>query len=151
MTINRFALLGALLTTLTLSTSLEASKFYKWTDESGVVHYGERPPVPSEAKVVNVHVSPASEEAEKSPEEKRAALEAAQAKAAEEAARKQTSAENDEIAKENCEIYRQNLSALQNSARIREKDASGEYRYLTEEEKAERTTAAETYLKDNCQ
>ena len=58
--------------------------------------------------------------------------------------------ENAKIVKENCEIYKQNLSALKNSPRIREKDAKGEYRYLTEEEKAERTKGAETYIQENC-
>lgn len=151
MTINRFALLGAVLTTLVLSTSLQAAdKYYKWTDDAGVVHYGENPPDPSKAMKVNVHTGKTSEEAVGKLEENRAKAEVANEKAAEQAQQKNVSAENAKIVKENCAIYRQNLSALQNSARIREKDEKGEYRYLTDEEKNARTQAAETYIKENC-
>lgn len=152
MTINRLALLGALLTAVTISPALQAAgKFYKWTDESGVVHYGEKPPVDSKATVINVNVGRASDEAEQSPEAKSAALDAAREKEAATAERQRITSENSEIVKENCKIYQQNLSALKNSARIREKDPNGEYRYLTDEEKAERTKAAEAYLQENCQ
>lgn len=151
MTINRFALLGAVLTTLVLSSTLQAAgKYYKWTDAAGVVHYGENPPDPSKAVRVNVHTGKTSEEAVEKLEENRAKAKAASAKASDDAAEKDISAENAKIVKENCDIYRQNLSALQNSARIREKDAKGEYRYLTEEEKSARTQAAETYIQENC-
>lgn len=151
MTINRFALLGAVLTALVLSSSIQAAgKYYKWTDDAGVVHYGENPPDPGRAVRVNVHTGKPSENATEKLEENRAKAEAARDNAANKAGKDKVAEENAEIVKENCEIYRQNLSALKNSARIREKDAKGELRYLTDEEKAERTNAAETYLKENC-
>ena len=58
--------------------------------------------------------------------------------------------ENDKVAQENCKIYKRNLSTLQNSARIREKDDKGNYRYLTDKEKEQRMMAAEKYIKENC-
>lgn len=151
MKISRFALLGALLTALVLSTSAQAAgKYYKWTDDKGVVHYGENPPDPSKAKLVNVHVGSSRDEAVKELDESRAKAEAEKQQAAANAEKGKVSEENAKIVEENCKIYKQNLSALKNSARIREKDEKGEYRYLTDEEKAARENTAETYIAENC-
>lgn len=154
MTINRFAVFGAALATvLVFSTAQAASKYYKWTDASGVVHYGENPPDPGKATRINVNVGSSSEQdkAADALEESRAKAANAGQQAASDPEKEKVAEENARIVKENCEIYRQNLSALKNSARIRERDAKGEYRYLTDEEKAARETSAETYLKENCQ
>lgn len=155
MKINRFAVLAAALSALCLVSAVEAGgKFYKWTDSAGVVHYGENPPDASKAQLVNVHTGvptgvPATEEAlEKKQEKLMGGGDAAQQ---EEKDKQSTANENAKVVEENCKIYQQNLSALKNSARIREKDAKGEYRYLSDEEKAERTKAAETYVQENCQ
>lgn len=151
MKMNRFALLGAVLTALVLASSIQAAgKYYKWVDAAGVVHYGENPPDPSKAQLVNVKVGSSRDEAVKAQEENRAKAEAQGQQAAADAEQNKVSEENAKIVEENCKIYKQNLSALKNSARIREKDEKGEYRYLTDEEKAAREKAAESYIKDNC-
>ena len=148
MIINRFAIAAAALASLLMfSTAQSATKYYKWTDDAGVVHYGETPPDPSKAQLINVHTGPVRDQ-ETSPAEHAKA--AAEEKAASQAA-PDLKKENDKIVQENCKIYKQNLSALNNSARIREKDAKGEYHYLSEEEKAGRIKDAETYIKENCQ
>lgn len=154
MTINRFALFGAALSALLILSPVEAAnKFYKWTDDAGVVHYGENPPDPAKAQRINVKTGTSSDQ-----EKAISDLEAQRAKAAEEAKageagaeRSRAAQENAEIMKQNCEVYRQNLGTLKASARVREKDSSGEYRYLTDEEKAAREKEAEDYLKQFCQ
>ena len=144
MIINRFAVLAAVLTSLLmLSTTYAATKYYKWTDDAGVIHYGETPPDPGKAEQINVHAGKARD-----PDQKKSDAAMAGGKPADDES--DAKKENDKIVKENCSIYKQNLSALQNSARIREKDAKGEYRYLTEEEKQSRIKDAESYIKDNC-
>lgn len=151
MKMNRFALLGAVLTTLVLASSIQAAgKYYKWVDAAGVVHYGENPPDPSKAQLVNVKVGSSRDEAVKALEESRAQAEAQSQQATADAEQNKVSEENAKIVEENCKIYKQNLSALKNSARIREKDEKGEYRYLTDEEKAARENTAATYIKENC-
>lgn len=152
MRMNRFALLGAVLTTLVLAPSIEAAgKYYKWVDAAGVVHYGENPPDPSKATLVNVKVGSSRDDTANAQEATPARTETQNPQAATDAEKTRISEENAKIVEENCKIYKQNLSALRNSARIREKDAKGEYRYLTDEEKKEREKAAEDYIKANCQ
>lgn len=149
----RSAVLAAALVSFCFVSAAEAAdKYYKWTDSGGVVHYGENPPDPSKAQLVNVSTGvpsgqPATEE---DLEKKQAKLMGDAAADKEKQDGKSVTEDNAKIVQENCGIYKQNLSALQNSARIREKDAKGEYRYLTDEEKASRTKAAETYIKENC-
>lgn len=152
MTISRSTLLGAVLCSLVMTGTIHAADtYYKWTDEGGVVHYGENPPDPGKAIRINVKVGSSRDEAVKALEESRAQEEVAREKAKDAAEEAGVKGENAKIVAENCKIYNQNMSAMKNSARIREKDAKGEYRYLTEEEKAERMKTAETYLKENCQ
>lgn len=145
-------LAAALLSFCFVSAADAAGKYYKWTDSAGVVHYGENPPDPSKAQKVSVSTGVPSDQpaTEEDQEKKQAKLMGDEAAAKEKKEEKVESEENAKIVKENCEIYKQNLSALKNSPRIREKDAKGEYRYLTEEEKAERTKGAETYIQENC-
>ncbi|HVL02620.1 MAG TPA: DUF4124 domain-containing protein [Dongiaceae bacterium] len=150
----RSLIVAAALTSFCFLTDAQAAgKYYKWVDSAGVVHYGENPPDPSKAQRVNVHTGvptsnqPASEEDLQKKQDKLMG-DAEKEKGKQEA--KTAGEENAKVVEENCKIYQQNLSALKNSARIREKDEKGEYRYLTDEEKGERTKAAETYIKDNC-
>lgn len=154
MIIERFALFGAAISALLiLSPADAANKFYKWTDDAGVVHYGENPPDPAKAQRIYVKTGTSSTQ-----EETVSDQEAQQAKTAENAKatagnteKSRIEAENEMIKKQNCEIYRQNLGTLRASARVREKDSKGEYRYLTDEEKAAREKEAENYLKEFCQ
>jgi len=148
MIINRFVILAAALAGLLLfPNAYSATKVYKWTDASGEVHYGETPPDPKKAQLINVHAGPARDQDSGNAESKSAG-DKPQAPQDEASKLKQ---ENDKVVKENCTIYKQNLSALKNSARIREKDDKGNYRYLTDEEKAQRMKDAENYIKENCQ
>ena len=151
MTINRFSLLGALLATLvSISSADAAGKFYKWTDDKGVVHYGENPPDTATAQKVNVHTGKASAEAEQAAQDDTATASKSTATPNDVEESKKVADENAKIIKQNCDVYRQNLSALKSSPRIREKDAKGEYRYLTDEEKAAREKDAQSYLDTNC-
>lgn len=149
----RSAVLAAALVSFCFVSAAEAAgKYYKWTDSAGVVHYGENPPDPSKAQKVSVSTGvPSGQPATEEDLEKKQAKLMGDAEAEKEKQdEKTTTEENAKIVKENCDVYKQNLSALKNSARIREKDAKGEYRYLTDEEKAERTKSAETYIQENC-
>ena len=145
-------LVAALVSFCFVAAAEAAGKYYKWTDSAGVVHYGENPPDPSKAQKVSVSTGvPSGQPATEEDLEKKQAKLMGDAEAEKEKQdEKTTTEENAKIVKENCDIYKQNLSALKNSPRIREKDAKGEYRYLTDEEKAERTKSAETYIQENC-
>ena len=126
-----------------------AASVYKWTDENGVTHFGDRQPSGQQAESVSIRTGKRSESNRQSPQQQVKALEEREAEkaerqeesAVEEARRKQREA--------NCETARSNLSILQRNSRIRVEE-EGEQRYLSEEEIAEQRVKFEEIAEENC-
>lgn len=139
-------LLLAALPGLALSASV-----YKWTDENGVTHFGDRQPTGAKVERVNVRSGTSSDASgnRASPQERLENMEEQQASeaeqrretAAEEARRKQREA--------NCATARSNLEVIASNARIRVEE-NGEQRYLTPEEIAEKREQFEEIAAENC-
>ncbi|MDR9426238.1 MAG: DUF4124 domain-containing protein [Marinobacter sp.] len=124
---------------------------YKWTDENGVTHFGDRQPTGSKAEQVDVRSGTRSPTGERqSPQERLNELEQNQQNeaqereetAAEEARRKQREA--------NCATARSNLDVINSNARIRTEGEDGEPRYLSPEEIEERRQEFEKIAEENC-
>ncbi len=115
-------------------------KVYKWTDEKGQVHYSERPPLGTQAEAIKPetgHSEPVNYSLavdEKAKEEKKAEAE-------------KTSLKDPE----RCKSARQNLDTLKTYARIRIKGDDGEYRYLTPDEKQQKTNEATKAIEESCE
>ena len=126
-----------------------AASVYKWTDEEGVTHFGDRQPSGRQSESVSVRTGKRSEDSRQSPQEQVEALENEEAEkagqqeesAADEARRKQREA--------NCETARSNLDILQRNSRIRIEE-DGEQRYLSEEEIEEQSKKFEGIADENC-
>lgn len=126
-----------------------AASVYKWTDENGVTHFGDRQPTGQLSESVSIRTGKRSENNRQSPQEQVRALENEEAEqaerqqesAAEEARRKQREA--------NCETARSNLSILQRNSRIRVEE-DGEQRYLSEQEIEEQRQKFEEIANENC-
>lgn len=147
---TRHLLLVALIALLGPSLT-SAESVYRWTDENGVVHFGDREPVGRAADRVSVKTGAATGNSErKSPQEQVEALEERRAErerseketAVEEARRKQRQAR--------CDTARANLQAINSNARIRVADADGEQRYLTPEEIQEKRAEFESIVEESC-
>jgi hypothetical protein len=147
---TRRLILVTLLALLAPSLST-ADSVYRWTDENGVVHFGDREPVGRAADRVNVRSGTATSSPQrKSPQEQLKALDERQADrerneketAVEEARRKQRQAR--------CDAARANLQAVNSNARVRVIDADGEQRYLTPEEIQEKRAEFEAIVEETC-
>ena len=147
---TRFLLVAAAIALLSPALG-SADSVYRWTDENGVVHFGDREPVGRAADRVSVKTGTAtSSEERKSPQEQLKALEENQAErerqqketAVEEARRKQQAVR--------CDAARANLQAINSNARIRVVDADGEQRYLTPEEIEAKRAEFETIVGESC-
>ena len=148
---NRKILTLTLLLAVVPGVAMSAS-VYKWTDENGVTHFGDRQPTGSKAERVNVRSGTSSDASgnRPSPQERLQNLQEhqedearqRQETAVEEARRKQRDA--------NCATARSNLEVIANHARIRIEE-NGELRYLTPEELAEKRAELERMAKDNCE
>lgn len=137
--------LTMLLLLLTSTTAFAALN--KWVDEEGKVHYSDQPPPPNvKAETLRTGpVAPAVEapaaaapaeapgNAEREAELKR--KQQAEKEAADRAALEQA---NREIERTNCENARQSLRSLEAGGRLAEYDASGEMRYVEDDEREQR-------------
>lgn len=127
------------------------SSVYKWTDENGVTHFGDRQPTGQNSEQVDVRsgTSGSTTKERASPQEQVEELEQRQQEeqqrqketAVQEARRKQREA--------NCATARSNLEIIENNARIRTEE-NGEMRYLSPEEIEERRQQFQKIAEDNC-
>lgn len=128
-----------------------AASVYKWTDENGVTHFGDRQPTGKQSEKLNVRSGAASQPGSerKSPQEQLKELQQRQddqavsqrSRAVQEAQAKQREA--------NCATARANLDAIDSNARIRVEE-NGEQRYLSPEEIAEQRAKARQIAQENC-
>lgn len=115
-------------------------KVYKWTDEKGLVHYSERPPLGKQTEIVKPeigHSEPVdygTAAADKPKEENKAASAKASLKDP-----------------ERCDAARKNLDTLKTYARIRIKGDDGQLRYLTPEEQQQKTAEASKAIEESCE
>ncbi|MDX1598590.1 MAG: DUF4124 domain-containing protein [Marinobacter sp.] len=145
---KRILTLAIILAAAPLAAS--GASVYKWTDENGVTHFGDRQPTGQQAEQVNVRSGTSSGgQKGQSPQEQLEELEARQAdeaekreeSAVEEARRKQREA--------NCETARSNLRILDRNSRIRVEE-DGEQRYLSPEEIDEQRQKFQEIADENC-
>jgi hypothetical protein len=120
-----------------------ATNYYKWTDENGVTHYSARKPHDREAEVIRVRsgqpipTAPAASASDRAPSAPQA--------------RNDSNAVTANLKDpERCETARDNLETLRTNARVRMKSEDGEIRYLSEEEKAEKTREFEKAVAESC-
>ena len=116
---------------------------YKWTDESGNVHYSDRPPPPnvrkSEALKVGRFAAPSgdrtkSAEAPKSVADQEMEFRKRRLQAAEAGAKAEKDAQAEEEKKRNCKRATDQVGAMQNGGRITRYGPNGEQVFMGDEE-----------------
>lgn len=122
---------------------------YKWVDDEGNTHYTQTPPMDREADRV---AAPPPVQAPASPP---AAAEATPADDGEAATDDQGPTEAERRAAERhnaaqCEELRSTLQRYETTPRIRVRDAGGEYRYLSEEERQAQMAKARRLIGEHC-
>lgn len=148
---------------LTLTPILAQAAIYKWVDEQGNVQYSSEKPKDAEAEKVRVTTQPpvdrstyrrpgqdeAKAEGDTKPDAKDAKDDKTKtpAEKRKEAAKK---AESDKLKKEMCDEARQNLAAIENSARVRIEDDKGEVRYMEEKEVDSRKKSEQERVNKYC-
>lgn len=139
---------------LTIGSGAMANEIYKWVDEQGNVHYGDRPTSQASAEIVALTYRrtdsgsvqrrvAAHGEAEAAREEKRATR-AEEKKAAEEQAAQAAEKQK------KCEGYRARMETYVQSRRLYREDADGERVYLDENETNAARQRVEDLIAENC-
>lgn len=147
---NTKTLMLTLLIAVAPSMATSAS-VYKWTDENGVTHFGDRQPVGANSETVNVRsgTSSGSANSRPSPQQRLGELQEQQEKEAERANETAVETARRKQREANCETARANLKVIESNARIRIEE-NGEQRYLSPEEIAEQKIKYEELVTENC-
>jgi hypothetical protein len=131
-----------------------ANEIYKWTDENGSIHYGDRPSgAATEQRLAMTYTRTNSGSVDKRVEARQEAATAREEARAEEAANEKEAAENAAIAAERdrkCERSRTRLETYLQSRRLYRTDDNGERVYLDDEQRSEARKKAEDQVAEFC-
>jgi len=130
---------GILLASISFGTAAKNGKVYTWTDNKGVVHYGEHPPKDAQAKLVKTRTG----FSEPTPAPAGTSATGSSAPATDGANRPAGDPER-------CQQARDNLYLLNTVARIRSQNAEGITVYLTEDDKAAQRQKMEDIIALEC-
>jgi len=135
--------------TLLVSTSLYAGTIHKWVDENGNVHYGDAPPVSTKTENVSVQSAPSNPG--------KALPRLSTQEASDEAGGGGAGAEepdpdsvSTEQAQSICAQAKNDLDVIENSTRIKLKQADGNIRYLSDDEIAQRKAKSQNQVRLYC-
>ncbi|MBS3805133.1 MAG: DUF4124 domain-containing protein [Oleiphilaceae bacterium] len=143
-----------LIAMITLAPALATSAgVYKWTDDEGVTHFGDRKPRGHNTELVNIRSGKSSPTkttgTSSSPREKLDAIDQRRQSGQEE---QKLTAQDDAQRKQkqaNCETARSNLAVLDSNARIKVEE-NGEQRFLAPEEIQEQRDRFQEIADTNC-
>jgi len=132
---HAFIIATAILTSSMIISPAQAGKVYKWTDENGTIHYGDKRP--DGAQTETLKVESRSSAPRPSVEDQLNSLEDQEKR---ESLVKQEQEKAKEVEEQNqlrCNQAKNNLQTIENNARIRIEE-NGELRYMTPEEIAKK-------------
>ncbi|MGI9238966.1 MAG: DUF4124 domain-containing protein [Woeseiaceae bacterium] len=139
---------------LTMGSGAMANEIYKWTDEQGNVHYGDRPLGNDDAEVVALTYKRANPGAAKSGaaahDELKASLQEKRDARAEEKATAEKQAAEAEAKQKRCDTYRARLETMVQSRRLYREDADGERVYLDDDQRNAARGKVEDLIAENC-
>ncbi len=143
----------SLILTNTIVSAVDSAEsgIYKWTDETGQVHYTQFPPANLEAEMLHKVSQPKADSGSQDSLQKR--IEAMEQrieerKEAKDEFRRQTNVRK--LVKANCENARKNLANLQRGANNAYMTPDGEVKRLTEEDKQKRIDEAKRQMDEYC-
>lgn len=133
-----------------------AEDIYRWVDESGTVHFGERPPEGVDATRVEVRESgaapqPAPATAQAPADVQTPAKSVAQQRREERAKRREEQQAEQAFLDAKCEAMRQQLAAVEPHVRVIVTTEEGESRRLDDAERLEMIDEAKTFIAENCE
>jgi hypothetical protein len=148
---HHLALLCFLLAFTTAAQSGD-DNIYKWTDDSGEVHYTQHPPQGRESVTVRrAPPPPGNPQAERSEQQQQVEqLDKQQQEAAKKSAEAELQAHNRKIREKNCATARKNLAELQQGGIKRYRLPSGEVVHMDEADRQKRIEEANKQIKENC-
>ena len=134
------------------SAAVLAEKIYKWTDAEGKVHYGSEKPADADAEKMKVNTDKTGVESGTALDDLKQQVDDEAEKIKEEGIPAQPpvpSLSMKEV-KKRCQAAKQDLATIQSRGQLRERDANGEIRYVSDEDKQRRVKAAKQQVREYC-
>ncbi len=139
---------------LTVAGNALASNIYKWTDEHGTIHYGDKPSGASSEERLNVSYRRTDQNAVAERIKARHDAQAARAEARASAAEAEQAAaaerEKAEDRRKRCEDTRAKLSSMLAARRVYRENENGEREYLDDEGRDQARQRAEELIEEYC-
>lgn len=133
-----------------LISAQSSAEVFKWVDEKGAIHYGDRKPDGVESKTLKLKSAPPAAAAASETNQNIAdTLAKEREKAAETEYQGKYDQEQKNLDKERCRIAKENLATIDNKARIKIEE-NGQQRYLTPEEIAEKRAEMQKIVDTEC-
>ena len=159
-TINQSILRVALISTLSLTSTVSIAGIYKWVDAEGNIHYGQQRPAGSTSEKMNVQqYAPRDSSSYKRPgsksddENKDSAVTDGAEKQAPDTAKPEKKVETAAEKKRRlqaCAQARKNLSTMQSVGRVRSKDKDGNVTYMSQTQKEAKMSQAKSLISKHC-
>lgn len=161
MNLKQYALSFSLCLAMLAVAADATGQVYRWVDENGVVHYGDRAPQGVEATLVGVKPNtvpisrpepkaPTAEGATEAGADEAEPLSYAEQRRRERAERREEYAAAERERNANCNAMRSRKAYLEPSPRVLVEDEDGEVRRLDDEERLRLLDEANAYLAENC-
>ena len=156
---NRLRMLATILALapLTLaSLSVTAAAVYKWVDENGKVHYGERPPNGAASKRIKVTAAPAAQQPSSAPstaerlDKRRKLLKSYAADRAEKREQKAKLAAQRNKLKAQCAKLKKYLQQEQSAKYLYRKDKAGNKIVVSDKERVTQVAGVKKEYKKHC-
>jgi len=150
----RHVMTGFAALAIALGTAAFADDIYKWTDEDGNIHYGDRPSGAESEERLQFSYNRTDNSALQARVQTQRDATSSRRQAREDAkSDKQTAADDRAAAEEKqaqCQSYRAQLKTMLESPRVYREGESGERNYLDEAARAEARSKAEELIKETC-
>lgn len=135
--------------------AMTSDEIYRWVDDKGVVHFGDQPPVNTEAEQLTIQQStstpPAPEATTADPDQPLDPQPSfAQQLRDERALKRAETEENNRIIAEACAQRRTIVSQLEPSTRVMVKSEDGTVTRMDDNVRLEKLNEAQTYIAENC-
>ena len=140
---------------IVISASAFADEIYKWTDEDGNVHYGDRPSGEASEERLQFTYNRTNAEALDNRVAAQRDAEESRQEARTQATEQRQAAEAERVAAEEqqarCEASRAQVESMRAAPRVYREGPEGEREYLDDVQRAESIAMAETRAKDACE
>jgi hypothetical protein len=134
--------------------AMASDNVYRWVDENGNVHFGDKPPEKTKAEIINIQSSPATNTQAASEPASAAASgqpSRAQQQRDERATRRKEDAERQEAVAAGCAQRYKLVSQLEPSTRVIIRDVeTGEVMRMDDNERLKELDEAKAYIAENC-